>query len=51
VRALQTGSKTRIDAEEAYRGLEIIMGAYESARLRQVLPFPIAQPDFPLDLW
>lgn len=47
--AMTTGSSTRIDASEAYRGLEIIMGLYESARLRRMLEFPITQEVFPLE--
>lgn len=47
VQALRTGSPTRIDVGEAYRGLELIMGLYESARLRRMLAFPITQEDFP----
>jgi len=50
VQALRTGSSTRIDADEAYRGLEIIMGLYESARLGRMLSFPITQDVFPLEL-
>ncbi len=49
VQALRTGSATRIDAAEAYRGLEIIMGLYESARVRTMLEFPITQEAFPLE--
>lgn len=48
--ALRTGAATRIDAGEALRGLEIIMGAYESARLGRLLDFPIAQDAYPLDV-
>jgi predicted dehydrogenase len=48
--ALRTGAATRIDAAEALRGLEIILGAYESGRQRRMLEFPIAQDAFPLDL-
>jgi len=49
-RALTTGSDTRIDASEALRGLEIIMAAYESARLGRAVSFPIEQEALPLDL-
>ncbi|MBU4210985.1 MAG: Gfo/Idh/MocA family oxidoreductase [Verrucomicrobia bacterium] len=49
IHALQTGVPTRIDVGEAYRGLEIIMGIYESARLGRLLIFPITQDAFPLD--
>jgi predicted dehydrogenase len=48
--ALRTGAATRIDAAEGLRGLEIILGACESARQRRMLEFPIAQDAFPLDL-
>ncbi len=48
--ALATGAATRIDAVEAYRGLEIIMAAFEAGRLAKPLAFPIAQELFPLDL-
>jgi hypothetical protein len=47
-RALRTGAATRIDATEAVRGLEIIIAAYESARLGHMLDFPVGQEDFPL---
>jgi predicted dehydrogenase len=36
-RALNDGGATRLDAAEALRGLEIIMGIYESARLGRML--------------
>lgn len=49
-RALTTGAATRIDATEALRGLEIIMAAYESARLRRMVDLPLAQEAFPLEL-
>lgn len=48
--ALRTGAPTRIDAGEALRGLEIIMAAYESARLHRMVGFPLAQETFPLEL-
>ncbi|MEI6169258.1 MAG: Gfo/Idh/MocA family oxidoreductase [bacterium] len=48
-RAMTTGSATRIDASEALRGLEIIMGIYESARLQRMLEFPIMQEVFPME--
>jgi hypothetical protein len=48
-RAMTTGSATRIDASEALRGLEIIMGIYESARLHRMLELPITQEMFPLE--
>jgi predicted dehydrogenase len=47
--ALRTGAATRIDAAEALRGLEIIMAAYESARLRRLVELPLAQEAFPLE--
>jgi predicted dehydrogenase len=47
-RALTDGAATRIDAIEAVRGLEIIIAAYESARLGRMLDFPVVQEDFPL---
>lgn len=50
VQALRTGAATRIEADEAYRGLEIIMGLYESARLRRLLEFPVTQESFPLEV-
>lgn len=49
-RALTAGAATRLDAAEAYRGLEIIMAAYESARLGRMIDFPLSQEAFPLDL-
>ncbi len=49
-RALTTGTATRIDAGEALRGLEIIVAAYESARLGRMLDFPVVQEAFPLDV-
>ncbi len=49
-RALTTGAPTRIDASEALRGLEIIMAAYESARLRRMVDLPLAQEAFPLEV-
>lgn len=39
--ALLKGSATRIDVEEAYRGLEILMGIFESARTSRVVTFPL----------
>ncbi len=47
--AVTTGSATRIDAAEAYRGLEIVLGIYESARRRQLLtpPLVIDNPPVP----
>ena len=45
--ALQNGTPTRIDASEGYRGLEIIMGIYESAKQRRLLTPPIAADSFP----
>lgn len=42
-RALTEGTRTRIEPDEAYRGLEILLGTYESARRQQVLHAPIAQ--------
>jgi hypothetical protein len=48
-RAMTTGSATHIEASEALRGLEIIMGIYESARLHRMLEFPITQESFPLE--
>lgn len=49
-RALTTGAASRIDAGEALRGLEIIVAAYESARLGRMLDFPVGQEAFPLEL-
>ncbi len=48
-RALTTGAATRIDASEALRGLELIVAAYESARLGRMLDFPVLQEQFPLE--
>ncbi|MFZ2656192.1 MAG: Gfo/Idh/MocA family oxidoreductase [Victivallales bacterium] len=47
--ALQSGTPTRIDAEEGYRGLEIMLGIYESARQQRMLapPFEINEPPSP----
>lgn len=50
VAAVMTGKETLIDAEQAYRGLEIIMGIYESSRLNRIISFPIEQELYPLDL-
>jgi len=49
-RGLKTGASTRIDAEHAVRGIEIILGIYESARLGRMVMLPLEQQDFPLDL-
>jgi predicted dehydrogenase len=38
--AIHDGTPTRIDADEAYRGLEIMLGIYESARLQKMLVPP-----------
>ncbi len=43
-KAITSGSKTRIEPEEAMRGLEILLGTYESARIGQLLKAPIDQP-------
>lgn len=40
-RALLQGMPTRIDADEAWRGLEILMGIYESDRRRQMVNLPL----------
>jgi predicted dehydrogenase len=50
VQGLGTGSATRIEGGEAYRGLEIMMGLYESGRVGRMLSFPISQELFPLDI-
>jgi len=50
VRALHDGGPTRIDVSEAYRGLEIILAIYESGRRGCLLPLPLAQEAFPLEL-
>ena len=39
--ALSTGSATRIDVDEALRGLEIIMAAYEAGRRGGMLDVPV----------
>lgn len=49
-RGLETGAPTRIDAEHAVRGIEIILGIYESARRGRMVTFPLKLQDFPLDL-
>ena len=49
-RALTTGCTIRVDAEEALRGLEIIMAAYESARLGRMVELPLEQEAFPLEI-
>ena len=51
VQGLKTGRPTRIDAEGAVRGLEIILAIYESARLGKTVRLPLQQEEFPLDLW
>jgi UDP-N-acetylglucosamine 3-dehydrogenase len=40
--AINTGSPTLIDAAEAYRGLEIMLGVFESARQGRILTLPLA---------
>ncbi|HEY3378719.1 MAG TPA: Gfo/Idh/MocA family oxidoreductase [Armatimonadota bacterium] len=50
VLALTTGCTTRIDVENAYRGLEILLAIYESARLQRMVSLPLEQGEFPLDL-
>jgi hypothetical protein len=40
--AINNGSSTLIDAAEEYRGLEIILGIYESARQGRLLTPPLA---------
>lgn len=47
VAALNSGSPTRIDAEQALASLEILIGLFESARLGRMLSFPITQERFP----
>jgi hypothetical protein len=37
--AMKTGRTTRIDAREAYRGLSIIAGIFESAKTQSVVYF------------
>jgi hypothetical protein len=37
--AMKTGRTTRIDAREAYRGLSIIAGIFESAKTQSVFCF------------
>lgn len=37
--AMTTGSETRIDASEAYRGMRIMMGIYESAKQQKSIIF------------
>ncbi len=44
-RALLTGAPTRIDADEALRGLEIIMAVYASARLGRTVALPLEDED------
>lgn len=39
--ALRDGTPTRIDADDAYRGLEIMLGLYESARQQRLLTPPL----------
>lgn len=47
--AINNGTATRIDADEGYRGLEILLGIYESARQQKMLvpPFVINEPPGP----
>jgi len=45
--AVNSGSATRLDASEAYRGLEIILGIYESARQRKLLTVPFTTETVP----
>lgn len=46
-RALCIGIPTRIDAEEAYRGLEIILSLYASANLGRCVEFPLNHSELP----
>lgn len=48
--AVATERPSMLDVEEAMKGVEITVGAFESARLRRALSFPITQEDFPLKL-
>lgn len=48
--ALQDKRASMFDVEEAMKGVEITVGAFESARLRKPLSFPIEQQAFPLQL-
>jgi predicted dehydrogenase len=43
--ALRTGASTRIDGDEAVRGLAIIMAAYEAGHQGRMLDFPINATD------
>ncbi len=47
---LEDQRPSMFDVEEAMKGLEITVGAFESARLRKPLNFPIEQQAFPLQL-
>ncbi|MCW8133685.1 MAG: Gfo/Idh/MocA family oxidoreductase [Planctomycetota bacterium] len=49
-RAIHDGTEHPMRGETALRGFEIIMGLYESARLRKTVFTPVAQERFPLDL-
>lgn len=48
--SLRTGEPHPLRAEIALRGFEIVMGIYESARVRRKLRFPVVQDRFPLEL-
>lgn len=45
--AINNATPTRIDATEAYRGLEIILGIYESARQQRLLTMPFVTENAP----
>ncbi len=38
-RAMTEGTETRIDSDEAYRGMQIMMGIYESAKTQSTIKF------------
>lgn len=45
--AMRNGTPTLIDADEAYRGLEIMLGIYESAKQRRLLTPPFVIDEVP----
>jgi predicted dehydrogenase len=49
-KAIREGSPSPLDGANALRGFEVIMAAYESARLNRRLILPVEQERFPLDL-
>ena len=48
--SIREGSSHPMHAENAIVGFELLMGIFESARLRTKIRFPLAQERYPLDM-